>query len=156
MNFFGNRQDEVDQLVKQIIDNLVEQKRIVDNYMNGSRADIAEIREQIDYLLTKRVAKPTIIKTVSKRFSEKRGPTIVNITQTRKVNSTSNTLGKALPGSDKYIYMGPNGGLYYWTNSSSGKRRKTYLTSKQVEQCKNNKRTSKTKYHRRHRRRSKK
>ena len=145
MNFFGssNRQDEVDQLVKQIIDNLIEQKKIVDQYNSGYRADLAEMREQIDYLVKKRVARPTIIKTVSKRFSEVTGPTVINISQSRKVVSSGATssstettnLGKVLPGHNKNIYMGPNGGLYYWTKSDSGKRRKTYLNQKQAEAC---------------------
>lgn len=166
MNFFGysNRQEEVDQLVKQIVDNLVEQKRIVDEYNSKYRGTITEMREQIDYLLKKRIAKPTIIKTVTKKFTDVTGPTIINISQTKKLSTTttpsassasstssasktessgSRRLGKILPGSNKTIYMGPNGGMYYIkTNRSSSTKKsrvsqvsRVYLSKAQVAAC---------------------
>lgn len=86
-----NKEQQVNQLVDEIVNNLIQQKQIVDQYNLNFNSELQAIREYIEVLLKKHIPKPTIIKRVVKKYEETQGPTIINITQTKTARSTHTT-----------------------------------------------------------------
>jgi hypothetical protein len=120
------KQQEIDGLVTEIVNNLVQQKKLVGEYYNDINGDIKDIRNHIAELLKKKLPKSSIINRVTRKYTQ--GPTIINISTTRTRTTKPHTIRttqmshttrskQSRKRSDPKIHKGPKGGRYYVENN---------------------------------------
>jgi hypothetical protein len=126
------KQQEIDSLVTEIVNNLIEQNRIVGQYRVDINKEIENIKNHINELLKRKIPKEIIADQLHKEYDST--PTIINISTTRTVVPQVKTRVRKISITTKRgkrirhvkIHKGPKGGKYYLDE----KNKKIYLDLK--------------------------
>jgi predicted nuclease with TOPRIM domain len=116
------KQQEIDNLVTEIVNNLIQQKKLLGEYYTDIHGEIKDIRNHIAELLEKKLPRSSIINRVTRKYTQ--GPTIINIstTKTTKPQISTQTVYSSHTTAVRSrkkpkIYNGPKGGRYYVENN---------------------------------------